>query len=116
MSKHTMDITTIRQIEELAKAMGGLAEGNRLGFDFESKKGIGRLSPTGTDYGQCVRVRGLAECKRLGFIVEDEHGTMSLSSVGVGYLLHLRAGGVASPAEAFAAGYQCARGAIMAKG
>jgi len=116
MSKNTMDIETVRQIDELAKSLGGLAESKRLGFNLEDEKGIMSLSPAGTDYIQYVRARGLAECKRLGFILEDEHGMMSLSTAGLGYLLHLRAGGVTSPAETFAAGYQCAHGGIKAKG
>jgi len=116
MSKNTMDIETIRQIDELAKLVGGLAEAKRLGFNFEDEKGIMSLAPAGADYLLYVRTHGLAECKRLGFIFADEHGTMSLSTAGLGYLLHLRAGGVASPAETFAAGYQCAHDGIKAKG
>jgi hypothetical protein len=50
----------------------------------------------------------LTECKRLGFIYEDEHAIMSLSVAGMGYLLFVKAAGVTSLAEAFAAGYQCA--------
>jgi len=52
----------------------------------------------------------MAECKRLGFVYEDEQGVLSLSFAGLGYLLLVRAQNVTSPAEAFAAGYQCARG------
>ncbi len=51
---------------------------------------------------------GLKECKRLGFIYEDGQGVMSLSVAGLGYLLFVKATGVTSLAEAFAAGYQCA--------
>ncbi|MDE3016309.1 MAG: hypothetical protein KGI29_05225 [Pseudomonadota bacterium] len=51
---------------------------------------------------------GLDECKRLGFVFEDENRIMSLSVAGMGYLLFVKAVGVNSMAEAFAAGYQCA--------
>jgi hypothetical protein len=67
------DIETVRQIEVLAKSLGGIAE-----------------------------------CKRLGFIHENNEGVMSLSSAGLGYLLYVHARGITSPAEAFAAGRQCA--------
>jgi hypothetical protein len=50
---------------------------------------------------------GLDECKRLGFVFEDENRVMSLSVAGMGYLLFVKAAGVNSRAEAFAAGYQC---------
>lgn len=50
---------------------------------------------------------GLDECKRLGFVFEDENKVMSLSIAGMGYLLFVKAAGVNSKAEAFAAGYQC---------
>jgi hypothetical protein len=33
---------------------------------------------------------------------------MSLSTAGLGYLLYVRARGITSLAEAFAAGYECA--------
>lgn len=52
---------------------------------------------------------GVAECRRLGFVFQDERGVMSLSTAGLGYLLFVKARDVSSPAEAFAAGYQCAR-------
>jgi hypothetical protein len=51
---------------------------------------------------------GLDECQRLGFVFEDENRIMSLSTAGLGYLLFVKARGIASVAEAFAAGYQCA--------
>jgi hypothetical protein len=51
---------------------------------------------------------GLAECKRLGFVFEDENKVMSLSTAGMGYLLFVKARGVTSLAETFAAGYECA--------
>ncbi len=53
-------------------------------------------------------VGGLAECKRLGFVFEDEKQIMSLSIAGFEYLLFVKAAGVNSLAEAFAAGYECA--------
>ena len=73
MHDNTFDIESVRQIESLAKSLGGLKE-----------------------------------CKRLGFIHEDGQGVMSLSVAGQGYLLFVKATGVTSLAEAFAAGYQCA--------
>jgi hypothetical protein len=81
MSENTFDIESVRQIDALAKSLGGLAE-----------------------------------CKRLGFIFEDAQGIMSLSAAGLGYLLYVKARGITSLAEAFAAGYQCAHDEIMAKG
>jgi hypothetical protein len=51
---------------------------------------------------------GLGECKRLGFVFEDERKIMSLSQAGMGYLTFVKARGVTSLAEAFAAGYECA--------
>jgi hypothetical protein len=74
MFENTFDIESVRQIETLAKSLGGLPE-----------------------------------CKRLGFIYEDQQGVMSISVAGLGYLLLVRARGVTSTAEAFAAGYQCAK-------
>lgn len=73
MPNNTFDIESVRQIESLAKSLGGLKE-----------------------------------CKRLGFIYEDDQGIISLSVAGLGYLLFVKASGVTSLAEAFAAGYQCA--------
>lgn len=80
MSQNTFDIDSVRQIEALAKSLGGLAE-----------------------------------CKRLGFIFEDAQGVMSLSKAGLGYLLSVKARGITSLAEAFAAGYECAHEEILAK-
>jgi hypothetical protein len=68
-------------------------------FDIESVRQIEALSKS---------LGGLTECKRLGFIYEDEQVVMSLSVAGLGYLLFVKATGVTSLAEAFAAGYQCA--------
>lgn len=59
---------------------------------------------------------GLAECKRLGFVFEDEQGVMSLSVAGLGFLLSVKARGITSLAEAFAAGYECAHDEIESKG
>jgi hypothetical protein len=50
---------------------------------------------------------GLDECRRLGFVFEDQNNIMSLSTAGMGYLCFVKAAGIASVAEAFAAGYQC---------
>ena len=52
---------------------------------------------------------GLETCKRLGFIFQDAQGVMSLSTAGLGYLLFVQASDVAGLAEAFAAGYDCAK-------
>lgn len=70
-------------------------------FDIESVSAIDKLAET---------LGGLGACKRLGFIFEDEQGVMSLSGAGLGYLLFVEAAGVSGLAEAFAAGYQCAKG------
>jgi hypothetical protein len=59
---------------------------------------------------------GLPECKRLGLIYEDRQGVMSLSVAGLGYLLYVKARGITSLAEAFAAGYECAHEEINDKG
>jgi len=75
-------------------------------FDIESVRQIEALVKS---------LGGLAECKRLGFIFEDGQGVMSLSVAGLGYLLYVEARGVASLAEAFAEGYQCARDEIKTK-
>ncbi len=68
-------------------------------FDIESLQPIEALAES---------LGGMSECKRLGFIFEDGDGVMSLSVAGMGYLLFVTARGITSPAEAFAAGYQCA--------
>ena len=49
-----------------------------------------------------------AESERLGFVVQSEHGTQTISPAGFGYLVFAQASAEASPAETFAAGYQCA--------
>jgi hypothetical protein len=69
-------------------------------FDIESVRQIEALADS---------LGGIAECRRLGFIFEDDRGVMSLSTAGLGYLLFVKAMEVSSTAEAFAAGYQCAK-------
>ena len=51
---------------------------------------------------------GDEESRRLGFICNDERGVTVLSTAGLGYLLYMAEDGSKSPAECFAAGYQCA--------
>jgi len=68
-------------------------------FDIESLQTLEGLSKL---------LGGLDECKRLGFVFEDEHKIMSLSHAGLGYLLFVKARDITDPAEAYAAGYQCA--------
>jgi hypothetical protein len=51
---------------------------------------------------------GIDECKRLGFVKVDE-GVLHLTVSGLGFLLRVRARDVTSVAEAFAAGYDCAK-------
>lgn len=69
-------------------------------FDIESVRQIEALTKA---------LGSLEECKRLGFIFHDQQGVMSLSVAGLGYLLSVEAGGITSLAEAFAAGYECAK-------
>ena len=76
-------------------------------FDIDSVRQIEALSKS---------LGGLAECKRLGFIFEDGQGVMSLSTAGLGFLLSVRARSIASVAEAFAAGYECAVDEMESKG
>jgi hypothetical protein len=80
MSENTFDIDSVRQIDVLAKSLGGLPE-----------------------------------CKRLGFVVEDERGVMCLTAPGLGYLLYVKARGITSVAEAFAAGFECGHDTIDAE-
>lgn len=68
-------------------------------FDLETLRPLDALSRL---------LGGLDRCKRFGFVFEDENGVMSLSHAGMGYLVFVRARGITDPAEAFAAGYQCA--------
>ena len=68
-------------------------------FDIESVRQIEALTKS---------LGGLAECQRHGFIFKDGQGVMSLSTAGLGYLLYVKARGITSLAEAFAAGYECA--------
>jgi hypothetical protein len=67
-------------------------------FDFETLAPLEAL----------IKLLGMDECKRLGFVFEDEKKIMSLSHAGLGYLVFVRARDITDPAEAFAAGYQCA--------
>jgi hypothetical protein len=76
-------------------------------FDIESVRQIETLKQ---------ELGGVDECKRLGFIFEDERGVMSLSVAGLGYLLSVKARGITSLAEAFAAGYGCAHDEIEDRG
>jgi hypothetical protein len=68
-------------------------------FDFETLQPLEAL---------VKHLGGIDECKRLGFVFENERKIMSLSHAGLGYLLFVRAMDITKPAEAFAAGYQCA--------
>ena len=68
-------------------------------FDFETLQPLEAL---------IKELGGLDECRRLGFVFEDENKIMSLSHAGMGYLCFVKAAGATNPAEAFAAGYQCA--------
>ena len=58
---------------------------------------------------------GLDECRRLGFVYQHESKIMSLSHAGIGYLCFVKAAGITSVAQAFAAGYQCAAEEYEAK-
>jgi hypothetical protein len=68
-------------------------------FDFETLQPLEAL---------VKHLGGLNECKRLGFVFEDEQKIMSLSHAGLGFLCFVKAMDIMNPAEAFAAGYQCA--------
>jgi hypothetical protein len=57
MSENTFDIDSVRQIEALAKSLGGLAECKRLGFIFEDAQGIMSLSVAGLGYLLFVKAR-----------------------------------------------------------
>lgn len=76
-------------------------------FDIETVRQIDVLAQS---------LGGLPECKRLGFVVADDQGVMGLTAAGLGYLVYVRARGITSLAEAFAAGYECASGESQAKG
>lgn len=52
---------------------------------------------------------GRAECVRLGFMFEDDEGIVRVTVAGYGYLLYTGCLEIKTVAEAFAAGYQCAR-------
>jgi hypothetical protein len=68
-------------------------------FDIETLRPLEALSKL---------LGGFDECKRLGFVIEDDDKIMSLSHAGLGYLLFVKARDITDPAEAYAAGYQCA--------
>jgi hypothetical protein len=69
-------------------------------FDIETVRQIDALSK---------ELGGLDRCERLGFVCEDDQGITGLTVAGLGYLLYVRAGVITNLAEAFAAGFQCAR-------
>lgn len=68
-------------------------------YDFETMRQIEILTK---------ELGTISECKRLGFVFEDDRSIIRLSVSGLGYLLFVNASEVKNPAEAFAAGYQCA--------
>jgi hypothetical protein len=53
------DIETVRQIEVLAKSLGGVTECKRLGFIHESEEGVMSLSSAGLGYLLFVHARGI---------------------------------------------------------
>jgi hypothetical protein len=55
------------------------------------------------------RQLGRAECMRLGYLMEDDEGIVRVTVAGYGYLLYTGCLDIRTVAEAFAAGYQCAR-------
>ena len=59
MSENTFDIESVRQIEALSQAPGGLAECKRLGFVFTDEKGIMSLSVAGLGYLLFVKARDI---------------------------------------------------------
>jgi len=70
MSGNTFSIDTVRQVEKLAKSLGGLDECRRLGFVVEDKQGIISLTPVGFGYLTYVEARelkSLAEAFAAGF-------------------------------------------------
>lgn len=58
---NTYDFETMRQIEVLEKALGGLRECKRLGFVIEDERRILALSPVGLGYLLHVRARGITD-------------------------------------------------------
>jgi hypothetical protein len=54
------DIETVRQIEVLAKSLGGIAECKRLGFSYENDDGVMSLSSAGLGCLLFVRARGIS--------------------------------------------------------
>jgi hypothetical protein len=59
MSDNTFDIDSVRQIDALAKSMGGLAECKRPGFIFEDEQGIMSLSVAGVGFLLYVNARDI---------------------------------------------------------
>lgn len=53
------DIETVRQIEVLAKSLGGIAECKRLGFIYQNDDGVMSLSSAGLGYLLYVHARGI---------------------------------------------------------
>jgi hypothetical protein len=56
---NTYDIETVRQIEVLAKSLGGIAECKRLGFIHQNDDGVMSLSPAGLGYLLYVHATGI---------------------------------------------------------
>jgi hypothetical protein len=70
MAENTFDIETVRQVEVLAKSLGGLAECKRLGFIFQDEQGVMSLSTAGLGYLLYVKARNitsLAEAFAAGY-------------------------------------------------
>lgn len=78
-------------------------------YDHRMSDNVFGIESARTLDGLARALGGIAECKRLGFAFEDENGVMRLSVAGMGYLLRVAAVDVTSLAEAFAAGYACAK-------
>ena len=53
------DIETARQIEVLAKSLGGIAECKRLGFIYQNDDGVMSLSSAGLGYLLYVHARAI---------------------------------------------------------
>jgi hypothetical protein len=71
MSENTFDIESVRQIDALAKSLGGLSECKRLGFIFEDGQGIMSLSVAGLGYLLHVKARDItspAEAFAAGYL------------------------------------------------
>jgi hypothetical protein len=64
------DIETMRQLDSLAAAIGGIAECKRLGFVHEDERGVMSLSTAGLGYllsVHAVGVTSLAEAFAAGY-------------------------------------------------